>query len=104
MTAGKLALMELCEARNVDYPEQLEPLISEANAKRWTQFYFERRHRLELMLGQVSALLGQLIGIESDPEDWIPGAVKAEQETVTLDPCELARQIALGMGAEVRYK
>ncbi len=81
--------------------------MSGADYRRWITYYayrFEQQERISYQLGQICSLLaGGFFRAESDPEDWIPGAAKAEPDTVHLSDDELAMQLALSLGAEVRY-
>lgn len=81
--------------------------MSGAEYRRWIDYYayrFEQQERISYQLGHVCSLLaGGFFRAETDPEDWIPGASAPEPEAVRLPDRDLAMQLALSLGAEIRY-
>jgi len=81
--------------------------MSGADYRRWIDYYayqFEQQERISYQLGQVCSLLsGGFFRYESEPEDWIPGAAKAEPDRIELSDDELAMELARSLGAEIRY-
>ena len=81
--------------------------MSGADYRRWIQYYayqFEQQERISYQLGQLCSLLASgFFRADTAPEDWIPGASAPEPEAVRLTDHDLAMQLALSLGAEVRY-
>ena len=81
--------------------------MSGADYRRWIDYYaygYEQQERISYQLGQLCSLLaGGFFQAESNPEDWIPGAAKAEPDRIHLSDDELAMQLALSLGADIRY-